>query len=78
MHDVARGEHIARVVVRLNVEDRAGAETLKGLPHSTRFGLPGWKDGARQEPIETLRRRRARGQTRVSQSVREEAGRNPG
>jgi hypothetical protein len=69
MHDVARGELIARVAVRLNVEDRAGAGTLEGLSCSTRFGLPGWKDGARQEPIETLRRRQVRGQTRISQSV---------
>jgi hypothetical protein len=55
MCGAACGEHIARAGLRSNGWDRAGAETLQGLPRCS-AGLP-VRSEARREPIETLGRR---------------------
>jgi len=58
MCGAARGEPIARAAASSNAWERAGARTLKGLPHAEpRFaGGPG---GAKRTPSDTPGRRRA-------------------
>jgi hypothetical protein len=77
MCDAACGEPIARAGCRLNVRDRAGAGTLKGLSRAG-SGYPEVPGGARRELIDTPGRRRVGLAGLVRRSAWEESGRNPG
>jgi hypothetical protein len=75
MHGAASGEHIARVAVRSNVRDQAGAKTLEGLscPLSQFAAAMGWGQAdadrySEAQPADGLPLRSVR--------AREEIGRN--
>jgi len=65
MHAAAKGEFIARKPVGPHAWDYAGAKTLEGLPRPAAWLATKSADETKQEPIETLGRRRARFRART-------------